>query len=186
MYRPKHAIALIVVAVLAAACGDGTPSAAPPTETASPRAATFEEYSTALCGAFDAMFQGVGNPDTGSGSALSKALDQAVEARDVATAERLAGTITTALETGRQQAAVAGRWPSAASMTLQLDRVLLAFEAMIAAKKTKATGGSADPQAAFEAAGGVDAWTAMFQAYPTVVRPSGSPNQQCPTVPLTP
>jgi hypothetical protein len=186
MHRPKHAIAFILVTVLAAACGAAAPSAAQPTDAPSPRAATFEEYSTALCGAFDAMFQGVGNPDTGSGSALSKALDQAVEARDVATAERLALTITTTLEAARQEAAVAGRWPSAASMAVQLDRVLLAFEAMIAAKKTKATGAAADPQATFEAAGGVDAWTAMFRAYPAVVRPSGSPNQQCPTVPLTP
>jgi hypothetical protein len=149
-------------------------------------AASFEEYAVAFCSAFDSMFRAVGNPDTGSGSVLSKSLDDAVAAGDVASAERLAGTITSELEAGRQHVAVAGGWEPARPMMAQLDRVFVAFEAMIAAKRAAAAHApnAVVPQTAFEQAGGAEAWFAMFEALRTMERPAGAAAHQCPTVPV--
>lgn len=180
---PLRAVAMVLIVLAGAACGTGTPSATP-----TPAAASFEEYAVAFCSAFDAMFQAVGNPDTGSASVLSKSLDDAVAARDVASAERLAATITSKLETGRQQAAAASRWQPAGPMMVQLDRVLVAFEAMIVAKRAAANPapGAIDPQTALEQAGGVEAWSAMLQAAGAMTRPAGATAQPCATVPITP
>ena len=174
----QRAIATLLVALACAACGGGGATPAPPM--------TFDAYGTAFCGAWDALFTAVGNPDTGSGSVLSKSLDDAVTARDAASADRIAATITTKLELARQQAAVAARWPSAATMLGHFDRVVVAYEAMIAAKREAAKSAEANPQAAFEQAGGLEAWTAMFETYRTVARPSGASTAQCPTVPIAP
>jgi hypothetical protein len=178
----------MIVMLVAAACGAGSGSAPPASQPAPAVATTYAEYATAFCSAFDALFQAVGNPDTGSGSILSKSLDAAVEAGDVAAAERAAAAMTTALEAGRQQATIAGGWQSAGPMMSQFDRVSVAFEAMVAAKKAAAshTPGASDPQAAFERAGGVEAWTAMLKAYPAVERPSGATQQACATAPIAP
>ena len=73
--------------------------------------ATFEEFATNACDAFDAMFRAVGNPDTGTDSELSKALDEAVQRGDPAEAGRLAEAITIELESGRQAASQAAAWP---------------------------------------------------------------------------
>jgi hypothetical protein len=176
-----RAIVIVFVALACAACGPSASEASP-----SPSPMTFDAYSVAFCSAWGALFEAVGNPDTGSGSVLSHSLDDAVAAGDVATAERLAAAVTTKLELARQQAADAARWPSAATMLGQFDRVVLAYEAMIAAKRAMAakTAG-ANPQGAFEQAGGLEAWTAMFQTYPAVARPSGA-TANCPNVPIAP
>lgn len=177
-HRLQRAIATILVALACAACGGAT--------TAAPSPLTFDEYATAFCASWNSLFEAVGNPDTGSGSVLSKSLDDAVAAGDAATAVRLAASITTKLEVARQQAAVAARWPSATAMLVQFDRVVVAYEAMIAAKQAAAAQPQgANPQAAFEQAGGLEAWTAMFKTYPAVARPSGA-TAQCPTVPIAP
>jgi hypothetical protein len=98
------------------------------------------------------------------------------------TVERVAAEITSRLEVGRQQASIAARWPSAGPMMAEFDRLLVAFEKMVAAKRA----GAGNPQAAFEEAGGVTAWTAMFEAGRAVIRPSGATVKQCPTVPVSP
>ena len=111
------------------------------------------------------MFRAVGNPDAGTDSELSKALDEAVQRGDPAEAGRLAEAITVELESGRQAASRAAAWPPGFAAMSELDRVLLAFEAMIDAKRqTAGNPDGPDPQAAFEAAGGGDAWTQMLQA----------------------
>ena len=111
------------------------------------------------------MFRAVGNPDTGADSELSKALDEAVQRGDPAEAGRLAEAITVELESGRQAASRAAAWPPGFAAMSELDRVLLAFEAMIDAKRQSVGNPDGpDPQAAFEAAGGMDAWTRMLQA----------------------
>ena len=171
-------LALIVVAILAlAACAPGgTRSAAPS------RIATFEEFATDACDAFEAMFRAVGNPDAGTDSELSKALEEAVQRGDPAEAGRLAEAITLELENGRQSASQAAAWPPGFAMMSQLDRVLLAFEAMIDAKRQGAGNPDApDPQAAFEAAGGIASWQAMFEAARPIqgARPANLPPHEC-------
>ena len=153
-----------------------------------PAASSFEEYAIGFCSAFQALFRAVGNPDTAEGSVLSKALDDAVVAHDGDAAERLAAQITIELESGRQHVAFARGWLPAAPTMVQLDRVLIAFEAMTAAKAAaaKQVPNAGDPQAAFEQAGGPEAWTAMFEAYRAIgsERPQGV--QPCANVPISP
>ena len=84
------------------------------------------------------MFRAVGNPDAGTDSELSKALDEAVQRGDPAEAGRLAEAITVELESGRQAASRAAAWPPGFAAMSELDRVLLAFEAMIDAKRQAA------------------------------------------------
>ncbi len=128
------------------------------------------------------MFRAVGNPDAGTDSELSKALDEAVQRGDPAEAGRLAEAITVELESGRQSASQAAAWPPGFAMMSQLDRVLLAFEAQIDAKR-QAAGNPAgpDPQAAFEAAGGITSWQAMFEAARAIqgARPANLPPHEC-------
>lgn len=182
-------LALIVAAT--AACGTGAPGlAASPTagRTEPPAATSFAEYAVGFCAAFDAMFRAVGNPDTGEGSTLSKALDAAVAARDGSTADGLAAQITTELEEGRRQVAYGRGWAPAEAIMSQLDRVFVAFGAMTAAKAATARGeaSAVDPQVAFEAGGGVEAWSAMLAAWPGLAaeRPAGV--QPCANVPIGP
>lgn len=180
--RPRWpAIALIVL--VGTSCGVAAPSATPDPP------ATYEEYAVEACAAWDALFRAVGNPDTGGGSALSRSLDEAVVAGDAAAAERLAGEITRELEVGRRHVAIAGGWPPRAAAMEQLDRVFRAFEAMTAAKRATAAGepGAPDPQAAFEAAGGVEAWFAMLSAMQASGSgTAGADAPSCANVPVTP
>ena len=69
-----------------------------------------------------------------------------------------------------------------------LDRVFVAFEAMVAAKRAGANHvpDAPEPQAAFESAGGVEAWFAMFEAARAMERPAGVGERRCPTVPVGP
>jgi hypothetical protein len=184
--RPRlfRSAGTLLIALTAVACGP--PGAATPIAT--PHVTTFAEYRTAVCASWDALFAAVGNPDTGSGSVLSKSLDQAVLAHDPATAERLATETVSRLETGRQQASLAGRWPSAGPMMSQMDRLFVAFEMETAAKRAAAAqpAGAVDANAAFEQAGGPAAWKAMFEAAAGVARPSEAPAESCPSVPVVP
>lgn len=202
----RHLVGLassIVVVSIVGACSAATPSTAAPTGPRSagpsaslevsvppasvPSAIAFDAFIMSACSAFDSMFVAVGNPDTGSGSVLSKQLDQAVEAKDGAAADRVAAVMTGELEAGRRHAAEAGRYPSGSPMMTQMDRVLAAFVVMVAAKRAIANGtpGAVDPQTAFEGAGGVDAWLSMLAGVRDIDRPSGEPPQTCPTVPVS-
>ena len=181
--RRRWGVSILFVALLGAGCGAPTSPA-----TARPAAASYDEYFVAACAAWDALFRAVGNPDTGSGSDLSKSLDQAVKASDVASAERLAGAIVRELEAGRQQVAVAGGWQPRAAVMVQLDRVFVGFEAMTAAKVSVARHdpNAVDPQAALEQAGGVDAWFAMFEAARSAGMTGAATEKECPNVPVSP
>jgi hypothetical protein len=173
-------VLIVVVGLGASACGTSAPAAS----VARP-AASYEEYSVAACAAWDALFRAVGNPDTGSGSELSKALDAAVAAGDAATADRRAAETIAVLRAGRQQVAIAAGWQPRAAVMSQLDRVLAAFEAMTMAKAARARNANAlEPQVAFEQAGGVTAWFAMVDA--AKAQPAPASAAQCPTVPVTP
>jgi len=130
--RPIRIVLAVLVALTGAAC-----SASPPSASAPPAAASYEEYRIAACAAWDALFRAVGNPDTASGSDLSRALDAAMTAGDVASADRLAMDIARELKTGRDQIAVAGGWSPRAPVMVQPDRVFAAFEAMIAAERAR-------------------------------------------------
>lgn len=152
--RLRGVVVMLIVTVAGAACMP------------KPAAASYEEYFVAACAAFDGLFRAVGNPDTGSGSDLSRALDAAVTARDVASAERAAAGMAKELKAAREQVAVAAGWAPRTAMMVQLDRVLAAFEVGTAAKLAvaKGTPNAVDPQAAFEGAGGLEAWFAMIEA----------------------
>jgi hypothetical protein len=155
---------LVAVLLIAVATGGCAPS--PAAATPRPAAATYEEYFVAACAAWDALFRAVGNPDTGSGSDLSRALDSAMTTGDVASAERAASAMAQELKAGREQAAMARGWAPRAAVMAQFDRVLAAFEVGTAAKLAVAKGepNAVDPQAAFEGAGGLEAWFAMIDA----------------------
>ena len=95
---------MLLVSLAVAACARPTPAVS-----AVPKASTFDEFGAAYCAAWDELFTAIGNPDTGSKSALS---------------------------------------------------------------------------GAFEKAGGVAAWQAVFEAARTIVRPADAGSRQCPTVPV--
>ena len=186
---PLRRAALTLIAAVAAACSTGAPSQAPsPTASPTPIAAatSFDEYAVGFCAAFESLFRAVGNPDTAEGSELSKGLDAAVVAHDGTVAARLAAEISDELEAGRRHVVFASGWSPAKPVMVELDRVLVAFEAMTAAKAAAAaqTPGAVDPQVAFEQAGGLEAWTAMFEAYRAIgdARPTGV--QPCTKVPV--
>lgn len=173
------AAALIVLAVVACSptAASSSASAAP---SAAPVATSFADYQTAFCSSFTSLIRAVGNPDANTPSVMSKQLDDAVKAGNVAAAQRAAAAITAELETGRRQAAIAAGWQPGVPSSTALDRVLLAFEANIAARAaTAAPGASADPQAAFEHAGGVQAWTALLSSLSTIPVPAGATPAPC-------
>lgn len=179
--RRRHVRGLVVLLMLTSvvAC------AAPASSATQAAPTSYEEYRVAACSAWDALFRAVGNPDTGTGSDLSRALDQAVAARDPASADRLAVEIENELAAGRGHVAIAGGWLPRADAMIQLDRVFVAFEAMTDAKRQAARGepNAVDPQAALEAAGGIDAWFALMEA---MRASTGVTDQPCPNVPVTP
>ena len=176
--RIQRWLAILVLTV--AACSAPAASSLAP--------ATFEEFATHACDAFEAMFRAVGNPDAGTDSELSKALEDAVQRGDPAEAGRLAEAITVELESGRQAASRAAAWPPGFAAMSELDRLFLAFEAMIDATRQNAGNPDAsDPQAAFEAAGGVKSWTAMFEAARAMqgARPANLPPHECDGIPMS-
>ncbi|MBA2381947.1 MAG: hypothetical protein H0V73_07540 [Chloroflexi bacterium] len=168
------AVSLLVLAL--AACGSGSTSAGP-SESAPP--ATYGEFSTAFCGAFTSLIRAVGNPDAGTPSVMSKALDDAVKAHDAVAADRAAAAMIAELEAGRVQAAAAARWQPGSVAMAHMDRLLVAFEALTTAKRAVAGGASVDPQAAFEQAGGVAAWAGTLQGAASLPVPSGVSPSPC-------
>jgi len=182
--RPRRIVIALLIALTGVACTGSLPGVSAP-----PAAASYDEYRIAACAAWEALFRAVGNPDTASGSDLSRALDAAVTAGDADTADRLAADIVKELKTGREQIAAAGGWSPRAPVMVQLDRVFAAFEAMTEAKRAAARHepNAVEPQAAFEQAGGVEAWFAMFEAARMAGAGSaGADEPPCANVPVTP
>ena len=194
--HPLRAIATVLIVLAGAACGTSTPGAAatpslaaatPSLAAGTPAAVSYEEFQDAFCSAFTSLIRAVGNPDAGTPSVNSKALDDAVAAGDAASAEGLAATITAELEAGRHQTALAAGWQPGAKTMVALDSVLVAFEAEIAAKRASvAHTPGASPQAAFEQAGGVEAWSALVQGTGTMAVPAGASPKPCPAFSGTP
>ena len=183
--RAARILSLVIVAA-AAACGGCAPG---PASNPSPSVATsFNEYATAVCSAWGTLFRVVGNPDTANWTDRVRQLQAAAEARDDATAAGLQGPINTELEAAREQIAYAAGWPPAARPMAQMDRFFVATETWITAYVDVAKGvpNAPDPQAAFEAAGGVESWRAMFEAYADVTPYRPASVEQCPGAPISP
>jgi hypothetical protein len=174
-------LALTILAV--AACGSGAASV-PPSTAPSAAPATFDDFGAAFCGAFTSLIRAVGNPDAGTPSIMSKALDDAVAAGDASAADRAATAMLSELEAGRLQVAVAARWQPATATMVQMDRLLVAFEALTTAKRAVAAHapGAVDPQKAFEQAGGVQAWKAVVNGVGSMPVPSGATPSACPAM----
>ena len=176
---------IALIAAATAACASGAPSPVPSPSTVA-AATSFDEYAVGFCSAFEAMFRAVGNPDTAEGSERARRL---IRRSPPTTAIPPPGSVPRSrsiLETGRQHVVFARGWQPAAPTMVQLDRVLVAFEAMTAAKVAAANQApnAVNPQVAFEASGGLDAWTAMFEAYAAIgsARPTAVP--PCAAVPV--
>lgn len=195
--RPAFLSALLLATVLAS-CGApaGTPAptkgGVPPSATASlARATTFEEFRDAFCAAWTSVFTAWGNPDTGSGSDLSLALGGAIERGDTAAIADLASRIRAELERGRAHAASGAGWAPGAGVMEQTDRFLVALEAGLDAHVANVSAGAAAAkeasQAAFQKAGGIEAWSAMFAAGAAVAsaRPRDTPTRACPSIPMS-
>jgi hypothetical protein len=180
--RLREAILVVVVAASVAACGASAPSPSPASAT------NFDQYATGFCSAWGTLFRVVGNPDTASWSDGMRQLQAASETRDQATAARLQGAINTELEAARQKIAYAAAWPPAARPMAEMDRFFVATEKWTAAYVDVAKGiqNAPDPQAVFEAAGGVTAWRGLFEAYADVAPYRPATVAQCPEAPITP
>jgi len=176
----------LALPMILAACGGSSPAStatvAPATPAATPAAVSFEGFMDAFCSAFTSLGRAVGNPDANTPSINSKALDDAVVAGDTAAADRLAATITADLEAGRRQAALGAGWQPGAQTIGALDRVLVAYEAQVAAKRAAAARApGASPQAVFALpSDGLIAWSAMVQGFGTLPVPSGASPKPCP------
>jgi len=178
--------ALTLIGVVAACVPTGSTASAVPSVAPTIAAATsYAEFVTAGCAAFQALFDAIGNPDTGSGSEMSKALDAAVKAKNVADIERLAAASLARLGDGRRQAAAAAGWLPGSPVMNALDRLLAAYQMMIAARRTTALGlPGPSPDAAFEAAGGLAAWQAMLAAG-SAISPRPQQQTKCPGIPVS-
>jgi hypothetical protein len=151
--------------------------------TAAPAATSHKEFVTAACAAFDALDAAIGNPDTGTGSKLSNALDDAVASGDVATANRIADESIARLEDGRRQLVIAGGWEPGSAMASAADRFFLASEVLVNGKRAgAATRDLHAGQAAFEKAGGLEAWQGMITAAGAIQLPPGTDPIRCPNV----
>ena len=156
---------------------------------------TFQEFHDSFCSAWESMFRAIGNPDTGSGSELTAAMDAAITAGDLPSVDRVAAQISGELESGRRQVERATGWPPATPMMAQLDLVFVGFEALTEAKRAAANQGlqvaRTRGQQALVDAGAIDAWFALIR--PGVLdetrramesaTPPGAP-AQCANVPV--
>src|SRR5262245_57807416 len=115
----------VVASILAFLLATGCSQAGSP---AAPGATSHDEFVVAACAAFDELDAAIGNPDTGTGSELSDALDSAVMSGDVATANKKAEEAIARLEEGRRQLAIAGGWEPGRAMATAADKFFVASE----------------------------------------------------------
>lgn len=190
---PTHRTIVAIVVALSVAigvtgCGSGSGSPTPP-----PAATSYEEFHGAFCGAWGSLFTAVGNPDTGELSPLLADLEAAIEAGDGAAVEAAARRIQDELRTGRIRTAFGAGWAPSRRGMAQLDRLLVAMQALIEARRMNwregLAGASAKGQASFEGAGGLEAWNAMLDrttwAEVEAARPAGTEARRCANVPVS-
>ena len=185
-HRLSGIILTITITASVAGCGAVGPGEA---QSEAPTVATsFEEYGTASCSAWATLFRVVGNPDTADWTDSVRELQAAAEAHDAVTAARLQLGINTELEAARRQIAYAAGWPPAARPMAELDRFFVATEAWINAYVDVATGvpNAPDPQAAFETAGGIDAWRGMIAASADMAPYRPASAEPCHGAPVSP
>jgi hypothetical protein len=156
--------ALAALLLLAAAgCTGGVPS-----QSALPVATSADEFAAAWCSSLEALARAIGNPDTAADSKLSAALDSAITRADYAGVDETAARMRAELATGRQLASVAAGWTPGAAVAGQVDALLRAVEVLVETKRANAARGLGEAdrmaQAAFEEAGGIEAWQGMFEA----------------------
>lgn len=179
--RALTVVAAVLLALAGAGCG---PSAVGPT--ARPSVGSFQEFFATWCPAMQGMLRAIGNPDSGSDSDLSKALDAAIVAADPAAVDLISIQIRRELLAARELAASAATWPQGAEMATQMGRLFAAFDAGIEAKRAAASQGleaaNNQQQAAFEAAGGPAAWTGMIAAARTIPEMGRADAPSCPGV----
>lgn len=181
---------VLVVALLSAACSgaggsevdesvDGQTAASPASQ--SPVVSSFDGFAAEQCAALQALFRAYGNLDTAGLSPLMRSFSDAIERADATTAAEKAREIRLELENGRAHARSAAGWAPAGVAMAQLDRILVAVEKMVqarvAAMAKGPTAAEQEGQAAFEAAGGIEAWFGWIKsleelgALPGGVRP---------------
>jgi hypothetical protein len=182
MRRLQGIILSLVFATSAAACGGSAPGLS------RVGATNFEEYATAFCSAWGTLFRVVGNPDTAGWTDAVHQLQAAATAREDATAAGLQGRINTELEAAREQIAYAAAWPPAARPMAEMDRFFVATERWITAYVDIAKGmqDAPDPQAVFEAAGGLTAWQGLSAAYADVAPYRPASVARCTDAPISP
>lgn len=175
---------LCVLALLVVACGPADPQGSSGTEGAS----TFEEYAAASCSALQSLWRAYGNPDTSELSPMMRAFDDAVEQGNVADAASTGATVRAELERGRAAAAVAAGWPQGTPSMVHMDRLLRAMEALVDARRDATPLGYLEAtnrgQAAFEAAGGLDAWFGMLAGIDGAAKSAGRAWPTCEGIPI--
>lgn len=170
---------LAAVALGAVSCTSAPGAEVATTAPGSPSVAiaTFEAFALEHCAALQSMFRGYGNPDTASESVLMADLTAAIDTGDAPAATEAAEAVRAELEAGRSHIRAAATWPPATETMAQLDTLFAALEAMVDARLATLSAGSAvaaqEGQAAFEAAGGIDAWYAWRDGMGAVLTAAG-------------
>jgi hypothetical protein len=158
-------VLVLLVATTGSSCSAAGATAAP---TPKAVATSYADYHAAFCGAWESVFLAVGNPDTGGGSDLTRQMDSAIETGDMAAVDQIAGQIRAELETARVKVAYASGFDGGAKGMAAMDKLIVAFEALVEAKRAAAGEGLAAAtekgQAALRAAGGGDAWETILTA----------------------
>jgi hypothetical protein len=182
--RRVRRVALCLLASLVVACG----SADAPASTGAGAASTFEEYTAGACSALQSLWRAYGNPDTAGLSPMMHAFVDAVERGDVVAAGTTAAAVRAELERGRASAAVAAGWPQGTQSMVHMDRLLRAMEALVEARRDATPLGNLEAtnrgQAAFEAAGGRDAWFGMLTGIDAAANSAGESWPKCEGVPI--
>ncbi len=201
MWRPgdlRWLAAVLVVAFVSAACvgtsdsggsrGSAGTSASPLTQ--GPVASSFDEFAAEQCAALQSLLRAYGNPDTAGLSPLMQSFADAIERGDATAAAEKAGAIRSEIEDGRAHVRSASGWAPAATATVQLDRMLVAFEKLVevrlAALPKGPVAAEREGQAAFEAAGGAEAWFSWVRSLQELrTTPGGSRTlPKCEGVPI--
>jgi hypothetical protein len=157
----------LLLSLAVVSCSGGAPSPTP-----LPVATSASEFAEAWCASLEALARAIGNPDTAADSKLSAALDAAITRGDYAGVEEVAAQMQGEIATGRRFAMIAAGWPQGAAMAGQVDALLRAVEVLVETKRANASRGLGEAdgaaQAAFEQAGGIEAWQGMLEAGRTV------------------